>query len=160
MEVRQRRVPRLESVSRETKTLHYWERAACRKRVVMSTNFLYAHPYCGFSARDIGTHVSKVCNASKICAMSDLICVTSSRSFLSSFASSVTAVSWCSTARSILPLPFTSFAGFKSRSLPSCFVLLFLFGVLRIFVHPLRLLQLWDRTCPAARLPIDQLKLQ
>src|SRR4029077_16879428 len=142
---------------RETKSLRYRERAPCRKRVVMSTNFLYAHPYCGFSARDIGTHVSKVCNASKICAMSDLICVTSSRSFLSSFASSVTAVSWCSTACSILPLPFASF---KSRSLPCCFVLLFLFGVLRIFVHPLWLLQLWDRTCPAARLPIDQLKLQ
>ena len=58
----------------------------------MSTNFLYAHAYCGISVRDIGTHVSKVCNASKRCAMSDLICVTSSRSFLSSFASSVAAV--------------------------------------------------------------------
>src|SRR4029434_9392168 len=153
-----RRLPRLESVSRETKTLRYRERASCRKRVVMSTNFLYAHAYCGASARDIGTHVSKVCNASKICAMSDSICVTSSRSFLSSFASSVTAVSRCSTARSILSLPFTSFTGFKSRTLPCCFLLLVLFSVLRIFVHPLWLLQLWDCTCPASRLPIDYLK--
>ena len=85
----------------------------------------------------MGTHVSKVCNASKMCARSDLICVTSSRSFLSSFASSVTAVSWCSTACSILPLPFTSFTGFKSRTLPCCFLLLVLFSVLRIFVPPL-----------------------
>src|SRR6202049_66967 len=121
----------------------------------MSTNFLYAHAYCGISARDIGTHVSKVCNASTMCVMSDLICVTSSRSFWSSFASSVTAVSWRSTACSILPLPFTSFTGFKSRTLPCCFFLLVLFGVLRIFVHPLWLLQLLDRTCSAARLPID-----
>ena len=108
--LKSRRRPRLESVSRETKTLRYRERASCRKRVVISTNFLYAHVYCGISARDIGTHVSKVCNASKMCAISDLICVTSSRSFLSSFASSVTAVSWCSTACSILLLPFTSWA--------------------------------------------------
>src|SRR5512132_4552015 len=121
----------------------------------MSTNFLYAHAYCGISVRDIGTHVSKVCNASKRCAMSDLICVTSSRSFLSSFASSVAAVSWYSTACSILPLPFTSCTGFKSRTLPCCFLLLVLFGVPRILVHSLWLLQLWDRTCPAARLPID-----
>jgi hypothetical protein len=103
----------------------------------MSTNFLYAHAYCGISARDIGIHVSKVCNASKMCAMSDLICVTSSRSFLSSLASSVTAVSWCSTACSILPLPFTSFTGFESLTLPCCFLLLVLFSVLRIFVPPL-----------------------
>src|ERR1700726_4547422 len=121
----------------------------------MSTNFLYAHAYCGILARDIGTHISKVCNASKMCAMSDLIRLTSSRSFLNSFASSVTAVSWRSTACSILPLPFTSFTGLKSRTLPCCFLLLVLFNVLRIFVHPLCLLQLWDRTCPAARLPID-----
>src|SRR4026209_748783 len=147
MELRPRRVPRLESVSRETKTLRYRERASCRKRVVMSTNFLYAHAYCGISARDLVTHISKVCNASKIFAISDLICVTSSRSFLSSFASSVTAVSWCSTACSILPLPFT---GFKSRTLPWCFLHLVLFSVLRIFVHPLWLLQLRDRPCPAA----------
>ena len=102
----------------------------------MSTNFLYAHAYCGISARDIGTHISKVCNASKMCAMSDLSRVTSSRNFWSSFASSVTAVSWRSTACSILPFLFTSFAGFKSRILP-CFLLLVLFSVLRIFVHPL-----------------------
>jgi hypothetical protein len=102
----------------------------------MSTNFLYAHAYCGISARDIGTHISKVCNASKKCAMSDLICVTSSRSFLSSFASSVTAVSWRSTACSILPLSFTSFTGFKSRTLPCCFWLLVLFSVLRICCSP------------------------
>src|SRR4030095_4123787 len=111
------------------------ERASCRKRVVISTNFLYAHAYCGISVRDIGIHVSKVCNASKICAMSDLTCVISSRSFLSSFASSVTAVSWCSTACSILPLPFTCFTGFKSRTLPCCFLLLVLFRVLRILFH-------------------------
>jgi hypothetical protein len=104
----------------------------------MSTNFLYAHAYCGISVRDIGTHVSKVCNASKICVMLDLICVTSFRSFLSSFARSVTAVSWRSTACSILPPPFTSFTGFKS-SLACCFLLLVLFSVLRIFVHPLLL---------------------
>src|ERR1700726_3641088 len=102
----------------------------------MSTNFLYAHAYCGILARDIGTHISKVCNASKMCAMSDLIRLTSSRSFLNSFASSVTAVSWRSTACSILPLPFTSFTGLKSRNLPCCFLLLVLFNVLRIFVHP------------------------
>src|SRR4030095_7019648 len=125
----------------------------------MSTNFLYAHAYCGISVRDIGTHICKVSNASKMCAMSDLICSISSRSFLSSFASSVTAVSWRSTACSIFPLPFASFAGFKSRTLPGCFLLLVLFRVLRIFVPPLWLLQLWDRTCPAARLPIDYLKL-
>jgi hypothetical protein len=54
-----------------------------------------------------------------------------------------------------LPLPFNFFTGFKSRTLPCCFLLLVLFSVLRIFVHPLCLLQLWDRTCLAVRLPID-----
>src|SRR3984893_12574043 len=121
----------------------------------MSTNFLYAHAYCGILTRDLGTHISKVCNPSTMGVISDVICVTYSRSFLSSLASSVAAVSWRSTACSILLLPFISFTGFKSRTLPCCFLLLVLFSVLRIFVHPLWLLQLLDRTCPAARLPID-----
>ena len=40
-----------------------------------------------------------------------------------------------STASSILRLPFGCFTGFKSRTLPCCFLLLVLFRVLRILFH-------------------------
>ena len=64
-------------------------------------------------------------------------------------------VSWRSTACSILPLPFTSFTGLKSRTLPCCFLLLVFVSVLAFSFTPFWLLQLWDRTCPVARPPID-----